>query len=159
MPAAALLLSLLLAASPDAWKDFAPLLGEWVADKQPDGATGGFTLEPAVQGRVLVRRNTADYPKSKDRPASHHEDLMVVFHEGGATRADYFDNEGHVIHYAVTIRDRTARFVSVPSPGAPRFRLTYDWSGANGVNITFEIAPPNSPDAFHPYIRATAHRK
>jgi len=153
---------LLLAApstAPDAWKDWAPLLGEWVADKQPDGATGGFTLEPAVRGRVLVRKNRADYPASKDRPASHHEDLMVVFHEGGTTRADYFDNEGHVIHYTVTIRDGGAHFVSDPTPGAPRFRLSYGWSSPGPVVITFEIAPPDSPDAFKPYIRATARRK
>lgn len=159
---AALVATLLLAAPSnprDAWKEWTPLLGDWVADRQADGATGGFTLELAVEGRVLVRKNTADYPASKDRPASHHEDLMVVFHEGGATRADYFDNEGHVIHYAVAIRDGNARFVSDSSPGAPRFRLTYDWSGGKALDITFEIAPPGSPDAFKPYIRATAHRK
>src|SRR5947209_8337133 len=110
---ATLLLTLLAQSGPHLpWKAWGPLLGEWVADAEPDGGTGGFTLDPSVEGRVLVRKNRADYPASKDRPAAHHEDLMVVFHEGGATRADYFDNEGHVIHYKVTIGDGKAEFVS-----------------------------------------------
>src|SRR5438105_13782238 len=85
MLAAALTLSLVASppAPQDPWKAWAPLLGEWVADPRPDGSTGGFTLERAVEGRVLLRRNRADYPPAKDRPAAHHEDLMVVFQEGG----------------------------------------------------------------------------
>jgi hypothetical protein len=159
----AALVLLLLAATPSgpdiAWRSWGPLLGEWVADAAPDGSTGGFTFEPAVEGRVLVRRNTANYPASKDRPAAHHEDLMVVFHEAGLTRADYFDNEGHVIHYAVTIADGKAQFVSDRIANAARFRLTYQWSDAKALSLTFEVAPPGSPDGFRPYIKASLHRK
>ena len=157
---ATLLLTLLAQSGPHLpWKAWGPLLGEWVADAEPDGGTGGFTLDPSVEGRVLVRKNRADYPASKDRPAAHHEDLMVVFHEGGATRADYFDNEGHVIHYKVTIGDGKAEFVSDKIAHAPRFRLTYLWPDAKALTLTFEVAPPESPDGFRPYIKGTLHRK
>ncbi len=59
---AALLCSLPALAQPAApaadWKDFTPLIGEWVADASgPGGPSGGFVLEPALGGRVLVRKN------------------------------------------------------------------------------------------------------
>ncbi len=137
-----------------------PLLGRWSADADPKapGVTGGFTLERDVGGRVVVRRNRADYPAQKDRPASHHEDLTVIFVEAGKLRADYFDNEGHVIHYAVEAAPSRIVCLSDLVEGAPRYRLTYQWSRPGQVEILFEIAPPNAPAAFKPYIRASAHR-
>jgi hypothetical protein len=140
---------------------WAPLLGRWTSDADPKmpGVTGGFSFERDVGGRVLVRRNHADYPAQKDRPAFHHEDLTVVFAESGKVRADYFDNEGHVIHY--TVETGPSRIVCVGDvvAGAARYRFTYQWSRPGQVEILFEIAPPNAPDAFKPYIRASAHRE
>src|SRR5205085_11953778 len=98
-------------ALPAAWSDFDPLAGAWVADSSGPGTpTGGFEFVPDLQGRVLVRRNFAEYPKTKDRPATRHEDLMVIFHQGAGTRADYYDNEGHVIRYAVTVEKGLVTF-------------------------------------------------
>jgi hypothetical protein len=37
--------------------DFQFLIGEWI---MPGGGSGGFTLEPDLQGKILVRRNKAD---------------------------------------------------------------------------------------------------
>src|SRR5215470_11433878 len=138
------------------WKDLQPLLGKWEADPTPDGATGGFTLEPRLGGKVLVRENRASYPATKDRPASVHDDLMMVYREGGATRADYWDSEGHVIRYAVTAEAGKIVFLS-QGPG-PRFRLTYTVDGAAALKINFAIAPPDHPDAWKTYIDAAVHR-
>src|SRR6185312_5181994 len=91
------------------WSAWQPLVGEWVADPTPDGATGGSSFALDLQKRVLVRKNVADYPKTKQR----HDDLMVVYQQGGATRADYWDNEGHVIHYVATVGDGGKRFTFV----------------------------------------------
>lgn len=149
------------AAAADPWAAFAPLLGRWVSDPDPKagGATGWFTLEKDLQGKVLVRRNRAEYPALKDRPASTHDDLMVIYSEGARIRADYWDNEGHAIHYSVSFPEPTrCVFVSDAAPGAPRFRLTYAWSDPKVLGITFEIAAPNAPDQFKPYITARAHR-
>lgn len=146
-------------AIPSAWKEWAPLMGEWVADPGKDGGTGAFTLASELQGRVLVRHNFAEYPPSAGRPGGRHDDLMVIYRRGEATRADYWDNEGHVIHYGVTVDKQRFTFVSDVEPGQPRFRLSYAPSGARTMSLVFEIAPPGRPDAFAPYIRASVHRK
>lgn len=148
----------------DPWAAWAPLLGRWVADTktQPQGASGGFTLERDMQGHVLVRKNHAELPAANGRPASVHEDLMVIYPEGKKTRADYWDNEGHVIHYEVSFPEPSkVVFLSDLVPGAPRFRFTYAWTGAtpSELSVSFDIAPPNAPDAFKPYITAKALRE
>ena len=145
--------------APD-WSAWKPLVGEWQADPTgANGPRGGFTLAPELDGRVLVRKNFAEYPKSGDRPASRHDDLMIVYRENSTTRADYWDNEGHVIRYAVTVEKKTFTFISDAVANQPRFRLSYAFTADDALAITFEIAPPNAPDRFKPYIRATAHRK
>src|SRR5262249_18499781 len=59
------------------------LLGRWVADadQQSPGVTGWSTFEREAQGRVIVRKNHAEYPAANDRPASSHDDLMVIYTE------------------------------------------------------------------------------
>jgi hypothetical protein len=86
---------------------------------------------------------------------------MVVYQPDGAgARAVYFDNEGHVIHYAVELAPErgTLVFLSDVIPGAPRFRFTYRLAAADRLGIAFDIAPPGNPEAFSPYIQATAQR-
>jgi hypothetical protein len=143
------------------WKDFAPLLGEWQGDPgAPGGPTGSFTLTPELAGRVLVRKSYAEYPQSAGRPAFRHDDLMVIYRDRDATRADYWDNEGHVIRYVVTIeKGKTIVFQSEAAPGRPRFRLTYLAQGADRLSLRFDIAPPNAPDQWKLYLQATLHRK
>jgi hypothetical protein len=141
-------------ADADPFAELAPLLGSWEA--RSGDAKGGFTLERALGGKVLVRKNHAEYPDRKQV----HDDLMVIYAEGAATRADYYDSEGHVIRYAVTATPAQKRvvFLSDAQPGAPRFRLTYDYGGKDVLALAFDIAPPNAPDAWKSYIQATVHR-
>jgi hypothetical protein len=142
------------------WKDWAPLIGEWEGDAGgPGSPAGSFTLATDLQGRVLVRKNHADYPKTNERPAFRHDDLMVIYREGDATKADYWDNEGHLIRYVATVdKGRTFVFVSEPARGQPRYRLTYTLTGAKALSLRFEIAAPDTPDQFKSYILATLHR-
>jgi len=147
------------------WQAWNFLLGRWVGEGsgEPGQGSGSFSFRADLQGRILVRKNRADYPATKDRPAFSHEDLMVIYHQGGGSpaRAIYFDNEGHVIHYAASFsEDGTSWvFLSDPAPSAPRYRLTYT-KGKDGVlGIKFEIAPPDKPDAFSTYIEARARRE
>ena len=94
------------AAAPD-WSAWSFLLGSWtgVGTGQPGEGSGGFTLKPDLQQHVLVRSNYAEYPASKDHPASRHDDLMLIYHETPTSPASaiYFDSEGHVIHYSVQV--------------------------------------------------------
>lgn len=146
------------------WDKWQFLLGEWVGEGGGDpgqASAGGFTFATDLQGAVLVRRNFAEYPASQDRPAFRHDDLMLIYPHSGATQADYFDNEGHVIRYNVYVSSGgdTLTFVSDPEPLKPRFRMSYFKAGADSVRIRFEIAPPGQPDQFRPYVEAAAHKK
>jgi hypothetical protein len=150
-----LLLAAVAHGDADPFADWAPLLGSWNA-KGPGDTKGGFTLERALDGKVLLRKNHAEYPDKK----VVHDDLMVIYAEGGATRADYYDSEGHVIRYAVAMTPAQKRvvFLSEAQPGAPRFRLTYDYGEKDAIALAFDIAPPGQPDAWKSYIQATVHR-
>jgi len=143
----------------DAWPDWKPLLGSWAAEVP--GGSGWFTLEPTLNDHVLVRKNHAEYAATKDKPAVVHDDLMMIYDEGGKTRADYYDSEGHVIHYQVTLSPaaKNAVFVSDAQAGAPRFRLTYDYATKDLLDFSFDIAPPGSTAAWKNYITAKIHRK
>lgn len=147
------------------WDAFRFLLGDWVGEGTgaPGEATGGFSFSFDLEGKILVRRNRADYPATKDRPAFSHTDLMVIYHEpdGQTVRAIYFDNEGHVINYNVGMaQDQTSvTFLSDPSPSAPRFRFTYNKAKSDNLTFRFEIAPPGKPEAFSKYIEGSLHRK
>jgi hypothetical protein len=164
-----LLLAIPLFAQPpkteNPWAPLAFLMGEWTGEGsgQPGQGSGGFSFLPDLEKNVLVRKNRADYPATKDRLAFSHTDLMIVYREPGAIklRAIYFDSEGHVIHYTVdpSADGDAVQFLSDASNTNPRYRLTYTKTGADAVGIQFEIAVPGKPDSFSTYIQATARRK
>ena len=112
---------------------------------------------------VIVRKNRAEYPATKDRPAYVHDDLMIIYRdsEKGSFRAIFFDNEGHVIHYAIQASpdENSFQFLSDASPNSPRFRLTYSKSGPKVLDIKFELAPPGKPDSFSQFIGGKIRRK
>ncbi len=148
-------------ADDDAWPEFRFLLGEWVADEKPGQGSGGFTLVPELQNKILVRRNVADIPAAQARPAGRHEDLMIVYREEGKTKASYYDNEGHIIRYNVASSSdgKGLVFMSEPQPTAPRFRLTYTSTDPKSIGIKFDIAPPGQPEQFRSYLEGSARRK
>lgn len=154
----------------DALSGLGFLVGDWegVGGGGPGQGAGAFSFQRDLQQQVLVRRNHAEYPAAAGRPAVVHDDLMVVYSQGEAAtpRAIFFDSEGHVIQYSVQLDSpavpadrRVVTFLSDAAPGGPRYRLTYRMTGADTVEIKFEIAPPAKPDAFAPYITASARRK
>jgi hypothetical protein len=147
------------------WDGWQFLLGKWVgegATRDVSQGTGYFTFEESLNGRVLVRKNHANYPATKDRPAISHEDLMVVFVDQATkqTRAFYADNEGNVIQYAATLSKdgNTLTFLSEVIPAARRFRLTYVRTKPDQMALTFEIAPPGKPDEFRKFIETTLRK-
>ncbi len=138
----------------------APLVGAW--DAQGGGApgqgAGTVTFAREAGGRAVVRRNAVTYPAAEGRPASTHEDLLVLHAEGAATKGLYLDNEGHVIRYvAAEAAPGTLVLVSEPGDG-PRYRLTHDWRTPGTLRIAFEIAPPGST-AFETYAEGRATRR
>ena len=143
-------------AAPKQLEGLAFLIGEWAGGGggNPGEAAGSASFTRGLQDRVIVRTSYAEYPATESAPASRHDDLMIIYAaEGEGIRADYFDNEGHVIRYAVTLpAPEQAVFTSDPSAEGPRFRLSYTL-GKNGVlKGEFDIATPDKPDVFAPYL-------
>jgi hypothetical protein len=149
-------------AAQDRWADFQFLMGAWVTAGDPAEGTGGFTLEPELQGKILVRRNQVDLPAAQGRPAGRHEDLMVIYRAPGGkeTMASYYDNEDHVIQYAVSPLPggKGLVFTSEADSSAPRFRLTYTMGEADTVAVRFEFAAPGPAGVFKTYLEGKARR-
>jgi hypothetical protein len=113
------------------WAGWDFLLGEWVSAESSgvpgNASSGSFTLSPDLGGKILVRKNHAEYPPSNGRPAIVHDDLMIIYHEGGAAKAFYTDSEGHVISYGINLSPDSKQlvFLSEKTSGSPQYRLTY----------------------------------
>jgi hypothetical protein len=145
------------------WGPVQYLVGDWTGEGGggPGQGAGSFSFKPDLQGKILVRKNRAEYPAAKERAASVHDDLMVIYRDTpeAALRAVYFDSEGHTIRYEVQAPpDGGVVFVSGPEPSAPRYRLTYTRVDWDHLKIKFEIAPPGKPEQFATYIEAGARR-
>ena len=146
----------------EAWKPFQYLIGDWVGtgSGKPGEGTGEFSLHYDLNKKILVRKNANHLaPKPGDAATVNHEDLMVIYpHPGqGNFRADYFDSEGHVIHYSVTCAENKTVFESDETGGGPKFRLTYEMKSKDLLTIDFAVAPPGK--SFQTYISGTAKRK
>jgi hypothetical protein len=110
----------------------------------PGEPTGGFVFACQLQSKVIVRSNNTDYPAADDRPAYRHEDLMVIHaDEDQNLLAEYYDGEGHVIHYSGEVR------------GAG-FRLGYRLEKDRSLTGTFEIASTAQPETFMLYLAWSA---
>jgi hypothetical protein len=147
------------------WAGWDFLLGEWVSGESSgvpgNASSGSFTLSPDLGGKILVRKNHAEYPPSNGRPAIVHDDLMIIYHEGGAAKAFYTDSEGHVIRYGVTLSPDSKKlvFLSEKTSGSPQYKLSYVNVQPGRVKLTFEIAPPDKPEEFKTYVEAVVKRK
>jgi hypothetical protein len=135
------------------------LLGDWDAISSAAGERGAFNFTLAIQDRVIVRTNYATYPAQDGKPATRHDDLMVIFVEDGVLKANYFDSEQHVIRYIIDARGPgDVVFVSEARAGEPRYRLSYTQAPNGQIKGSFEIAAPGAPDEFTPMFAWTARR-
>ena len=146
------------------WEKWQPLLGTWKAEGKgnPGQGAGTFSFAFELQNKVIVRKSHTDYPASEGRPAFAHDDLMIIYGDESSRhfRADYFDNEGHVIRYAAEFSadGKAVTLVSDAVPSQPAFRLVYTIMSAASLGIKFEIAPPNAPDQFKVYVEGEARK-
>src|SRR5262245_46446671 len=78
--------------------DLSFLFGDWTGEGTgtPGNGAGEFSFAYDLQNQVAVRKSFAEYPATKDSPASRHDDLMIVYREPAQDilRAIYFDSEG-----------------------------------------------------------------
>jgi len=144
------------------WKGWDFLIGDWVAQgggKPGDATSGSFSFTPELDGKILVRKNRAEYPATNGRPAFKHEDLMVVFRGPNGTKANYYDSEGHVISYDVSIAEdgKMITFASDASAPGPKFRIVYTAQTDGSIKGSFDMAAPGKE--LSPYTAWTAKKK
>jgi len=149
--------------TPDKWAKWNYLIGEWVGEGngQPGKGSGSFSLSFDLDGKILVRKNHAEYPETKEKEAFVHTDLMFIYPDNSdnISKAIYFDNEGHIINYLITYAENSITLTSEAIPNGPRFRFTYIMIDNDTINVKFEIAQPNNTEAFKTYIEGKCFRK
>jgi hypothetical protein len=121
----------------DAWKSLQFLIGTWNAKTQGGAAnatgSGTYTFQPELRNHILARHSGSEVCKGTADYNCEHGDLLYVYQEaaGQPYRAIYFDNEGHVIHYEVSVPTASSViFLSDPSRPGPQFRLSYELNGS-----------------------------
>ena len=82
---------------------------------------------------------------------------MVITPAAQGFEARAFDSEGHVITYRVVASDTAIVLTSNETPGQPQFRLTYRPT-SSGYDVGFEIATPDRPAVFRPYVAGHLRR-
>ena len=146
------------------WAAWQFMQGKWVGEGSSElgAGSGYFTFEPDLQNKAWIRRNTAEYPATKDRPKYTHEDVMVVYFDQDVqqTRAFYYDTEGHVIHYTATwsIDGRTVTLLGDAAPNSPRYRLTYVEGAPGHMSVTLEMAQPGKPEEFRQIVEGKVRK-
>jgi hypothetical protein len=138
------------------WEKWQYMMGEWKGEGsgQPGVGSGSYTLKPKLGGSILERKGVTEIPATAGRPAISHADVMIIYknREGNPVKAIYFDNENHVIPYDITYSDNKITLLSEAIPSMPRFKLIYEKLEDKLMNIRFEIAMPNAPEEFKPYL-------
>jgi len=145
------------------WTKWKHLLGTWVGEGngQPGQETGSFSFKTDLDSNILVRKNHTVFPATSKKPASVHDDLMIIYPDtsGNPAKAIYFDNEGHTINYLVSYTDSSIVLTSEVSPNSARFRLSYVKIDSKKVNVRFEIALPPDHAKFVTYLEGKALKK
>jgi hypothetical protein len=136
--------------------------GKWVGEgtSEMGQGSGYFTFEADLGGKVWIRRNHSEYPQPNGKPPSVHEDLMIVYTDGGSVQAFYTDTENHTIPYRVTTSDdkKTFTFLSDPLTGQPRYRLTYTRLDPGHMTVGLEMATPDHPDDFRKIVEGRVRK-
>ena len=126
------------------WEKLRWLLGAWKGEGtgKPGEGAGTFAFYADLDGDIIVRKNHTEFPAAQNKPATVHDDLMVIYtdQKTKSQAAIYFDNEGHTINYSVTYLDNSVVFTSERSGNIPAFRLTYTPEGKDTVDITFDMS-------------------
>lgn len=137
----------------DPFQSISFLIGTWEAKtvNTPDVAAGGtYTFRAELNGHVVARHTFSDSTGCKG-PADfncEHSDMLYIYADAPdqPLHAIYFDNEGHVIHYAVTAPTSTsAEFLSDTQQPGPQFRLFYELKGTV-MSGKFQMRVPGQPD-------------
>jgi hypothetical protein len=148
----------------DPWKSLQFLIGTWEAHTQGGSAgaagVGTYTFAPELRNHVLARHSSSEKCKGPADFDCEHADLLYVYAEapGQPHKAIYFDSEGHVIHYDVSVpTPTTAILLSEPSRPGPQFRIVYELKGATMYG-KFQVRAPGQTE-FQSYLEWSGAKK
>jgi len=139
-------------ATPDPWAGIRFLIGSWET-KTTGGAAQAqaaavYTFRLELRDHILARHSRSGACVNPDDAECQHNDLLYIYPEGGAGsfKAIYFDNEGHILHYDLSIpKPGTAVFLSDAAQPGAQYRLTYTL--LDGVmSGQFEMKLPGQTD-------------
>ena len=137
------------------------LEGTWDAQARGSGAAsvGTYSFSRELGNHILARHSTV--PGTCKGPATfdcEHGDLLYIYADapGAPLSAIYFDNEGHVIHYAVTTPTATEAIFLSSEPG-PQFQLVYERKAAT-LSGKFQMRMPGQAD-WHSYLEWSGPKK
>jgi hypothetical protein len=143
------------------WQKWNWLIGDWVGEGsgKPGQGGGWFSLQSDLDRKILVRKNHSEYPEAKDKPKIIHDDLMIVYLDdaGQPNKSIYFDNENHIIHYAITYLEKSIIFTSNQSSANPVYRLTYVSLDNENISVKFEMSLDG--ESFQTYTEGKCTRK
>jgi hypothetical protein len=146
------------------WQTLRFLIGTW--DARTAGATpqdvkdfGTYSFRAELNGTVLARHSSQDNCKGPADFDCDHHDLLYIFRDSSTApiHAIYFDNEGHVIHYAVSTPAPNVAVFDSTEPSGPRYRLSYQLSGIVLLG-KFEVAAPGQKE-YKTYLEWEGPRK
>ena len=149
----------------DPFQPISFLVGTWEArtiNNPSVTAVGAYTFRTELNGHIVARHSIGDTAKCEG-PADfncEHSDMLYIYADapGQPLHAIYFDNEGHVIHYAVTAPTPTsAEFLSDPQQRGPQFRLFYELKD-KVMSGKFQMRMPGQPD-WKSYLEWTGSKK
>jgi len=148
----------------DPWAGLRFLLGSWEAKTTGGVAqaqvSAGYSFRLELRDHVMARHSRSGACSAPDDFNCQHSDLLYIYpaDNGAALEAIYFDNEGHVIHYAVsTPKPGTVVFLSDAAQPGPQYRLSYTF--LDGVmSGQFELKLPGQTD-FTSYLEWSGKRQ
>lgn len=142
------------------WDKWSWLIGKWEGEGsgQPGQGGGVFSFSFDLNEKIIVRKSHSEYPAANNKPSIVHDDLMIVYFgiTSNPSKAIYFDNEGHVINYRISYKEKSIVFTSDKSSNVPVFRLTYTLLENNIVDTKFEMSQDG--EKFMTYIEGKSKK-
>lgn len=143
------------------WEQLNYLIGNWKGEGSgtPGEGEGYFSFKYDLNNKIIIRNSQTEYPATKDKPLTVHEDLMIVYfdYSKNLNRAIYFDNEEHIINYSITFpNEKDIVFTSDKIQNFPVFRLVHSKIENDLLNVKFEISQDG--ENYTTYIEGKSRR-
>lgn len=142
------------------WKAWNYLIGNWKGEGsgKPGSGGGTFSFTADLDNNIIIRKSHSEYPATDKKPKTIHDDLMIIYKHNTdfPSKANYFDNEGHVIYYQIEYNNSDIILTSTKTGNKPVFRLLYIKIDDETVNVKFEISPDGQK--FAPYIEGVSKK-